>query len=492
MPARFESRSFLWIPLALVLLVGLGAGLAASVATAGDMTGRWGLGLEGGLIKLVEGKCDYSNVDEYLGLKFDRSLSPGWEAQLSYQYGYIRPGVGSPNMAAGFTFKTGGPYYTMISHPSINLLRRFRLEGTFSPKVGVGLGLTSWKVVNMGSQDVGLLPSGDPVRGYDIDEEPVALEGSDFTFSLDTGLDIFIRESVAVNLGVRLHLNPTNTKDNIGTSSYWGPSYVDANTGRGDLYLGVTCWFGNPDPDNDGIFSEFDACPDQPEDRDGFKDLDGCPDPDNDEDGIPDERDKCPDQPEDFDGFQDEDGCPEPDNDEDGIFDGVDGCPDEAEDMDGFQDHDGCPDLDNDRDGVPDELDLCPETPAQATVDQNGCPKVEEIQQSLVLEGVSFFSGSARLTPESLGTLSPVAKSLLAWPDVKIEIRGHTDSVGEPETNRDLSHRRALAVKDNLVHMGVDPSRITTVGYGEDYPLADNGSPEGRRINRRVEIHKLD
>ena len=66
------------------------------------------------------------------------------------------------------------------------------------------------------------------------------------------------------------------------------------------------------------------------------------------------------------------------------------------------------------------------------------------------------------------------------------------NSAGSPEVNRDLSHRRAQAVKDSLVHMGVDPSRLTVTGFGEDYPLADNGTPEGRRINRRVEVHKLD
>ena len=295
-----------------------------------------------------------------------------------------------------------------------------------------------------------------------------------------------------MNIGARMHFNPGNETDNIGTSSYWGPQHVDANTARVDLYLGMTWWFGSKDNDRDGIPNDLDNCPDQAEDIDGFNDLDGCPDPDNDGDRILDEVDNCPDLPEDFDGYNDDDGCPDPDNDGDGIFDGRDACPDEAEDIDGYKDEDGCPDPDNDGDGVLDDLDLCPGTPAQAVVDESGCPVAKEIQQDLILEGVSFLSGSAQLTPESLGILSAVAESLTAWPEVRIEIRGHTDSTGSPEVNRDLSHRRALAVKDSFVHMGVDPSRMTAIGFGEDYPLADNGTPEGRRINRRVEVHRLD
>src|SRR5262249_57152840 len=66
------------------------------------------------------------------------------------------------------------------------------------------------------------------------------------------------------------------------------------------------------DRDGDGVPDRDDLCPDEPEDRDGFQDEDGCPDPDNDLDGIPDEKDKCPHEPEDDDGCQDEDGCPDP------------------------------------------------------------------------------------------------------------------------------------------------------------------------------------
>lgn len=105
------------------------------------------------------------------------------------------------------------------------------------------------------------------------------------------------------------------------------------------LLLSGPAWAG--DKDKDGVPNKTDACKTEPEDKDGFEDEDGCPDPDNDKDGIPDTSDaKCPDEPEDKDGFEDEDGCPDPDNDGDGVLDADDRCPDELENDDT---PDGCP-----------------------------------------------------------------------------------------------------------------------------------------------------
>ncbi len=126
------------------------------------------------------------------------------------------------------------------------------------------------------------------------------------------------------------------------------------------------------DSDGDGIVDEQDLCPEEPEDFDGDKDDDGCPDivADTDGDGIFDDEDRCPREPEDLDGFKDTDGCPEPDNDGDGVLDVDDLCPMALEDHDGFEDTDGCPDTDNDRDGFADAQDECPDTPGKL----QGCP----------------------------------------------------------------------------------------------------------------------
>ncbi|MFH1278373.1 MAG: transporter [Candidatus Eisenbacteria bacterium] len=113
---------------------------------------------------------------------------------------------------------------------------------------------------------------------------------------------------------------------------------------RFSLALHLTGMLGGEDRDDDGVEDAYDECPGAPEDYDGYRDEDGCPDPDNDRDGVPDDWDKAPNDPEDYDGFEDDDGAPDLDNDGDGLPDVEDFCPDEPEDFDGVRDDDGCPD----------------------------------------------------------------------------------------------------------------------------------------------------
>jgi outer membrane protein OmpA-like peptidoglycan-associated protein len=101
---------------------------------------------------------------------------------------------------------------------------------------------------------------------------------------------------------------------------------------------------------------------------------------------------------------------------------------------------------------------------------------------------VLFDSGSATLKPGARDKLAEVARVLRKYPRTDLEIVGHTDSRGGEAPNQKLSERRAAAVRDVLVREGVDPSRITTRGAGETRPVATNDTPEGRALNRRVEI----
>jgi outer membrane protein OmpA-like peptidoglycan-associated protein len=255
---------------------------------------------------------------------------------------------------------------------------------------------------------------------------------------------------------------------------------------------------GCPDPDNDadGIPDAQDKCPDLPEDVDGFEDQDGCPDLDNDQDGVPDARDRCPNEPEDFDGDMDDDGCPDlvKDSDSDGVPDDLDRCPLQAEDIDEFQDEDGCPDLDNDLDGIPDTDDQCPNSPEtfNGFEDEDGCPDERPIDSQFVLQGVQFESGRATLTPDSYQVLDEVVRSLMAYPEVRVEIQGYTDSVGKASANLALSQRRADSVKQYLVNAGIDPTRVTARGLGEENPVASNTTPSGRAQNRRIEFKRLN
>lgn len=115
-----------------------------------------------------------------------------------------------------------------------------------------------------------------------------------------------------------------------------------------------------------------------------------------------------------------------------------------------------------------------------------------DISTPVVLEGVTFASGSAELTPESEKMLLRVLNTLNAYPDMKVEIRGYTDNVGKASSNQRLSQRRATAVRYWLLNKGVDPDRVVANGYGEANPIADNTTKEGRRLNRRIEFVKIN
>jgi len=260
---------------------------------------------------------------------------------------------------------------------------------------------------------------------------------------------------------------------------------------------------GCPDPDNDqdGILDVDDECPDDPEDKDGFEDEDGCPDEDNDQDGILDVDDKCPNDPEDKDNFEDEDGCPDYDNDQDGIPDSTDKCPIVPEDIDNFEDEDGCPDYDNDKDGIPDTTDNCvfePET-YNGYQDEDGCPdelpKPTEKEQKVLykkLSSINFKTGSAELTPESFVHLNFVVDFLKRYPHLRYEVQGHTDSRGSDEYNLLLSAARAASVRGYLRSKGVPDSALIAIGYGENRPIADNATAKGRAMNRRVEFKVIE
>ena len=255
------------------------------------------------------------------------------------------------------------------------------------------------------------------------------------------------------------------------------------------------------DTDRDGLFDDVDACPREPEDKDGFKDADGCPDPDNDEDGILDVSDRCRNKPEDVDQFEDEDGCPDPDNDKDGILDVDDKCPLDPEDTDGFEDTDGCPDPDNDRDHLLDVNDACPTEPEDfdGFEDTDGCPEEGSGLVNLTCEkieikdSVYFDTGSDHIQERSFTLLNQVAAVLQSATQIKrLRVEGHTDDRGKNAYNLELSQRRAASVMRYLLERGVADNRLTSEGYGETRPIADNKSPAGRSQNRRVEFVVLE
>jgi outer membrane protein OmpA-like peptidoglycan-associated protein len=99
---------------------------------------------------------------------------------------------------------------------------------------------------------------------------------------------------------------------------------------------------------------------------------------------------------------------------------------------------------------------------------------------------LSFDSGSAQLKPGAQTELNNIASILASCPNVRMTIAGYTDNVGNPEANLRLSRSRANAVVAQLTDRGVNSGRLATEGYGEQYPVADNSTSDGRAQNRRV------
>jgi OmpA-OmpF porin, OOP family len=214
---------------------------------------------------------------------------------------------------------------------------------------------------------------------------------------------------------------------------------------------------------------------------------------DADKDGVLDNVDKCPGTPAGV--AVDKDGCPL-DSDKDGVYDYLDKCPGTPAGV--VVDKDGCP-LDSDKDGVYDYLDKCPGTAAGVKVDKDGCPPPVAIKKEaaaapeIIEKGrttlhVLFDTNKANIRKNSFKDVEALADVMKQYPELNVTIEGHTDNVGSDAYNKKLSQSRADAVKKYMVDKaGIDAKRITAIGFGEENPIADNATKDGRAKNRRVE-----
>jgi len=323
---------------------------------------------------------------------------------------------------------------------------------------------------------------------------------------LGGGVKFYINRLLALRLDVRDNVSAAHQLDNGRTNNL-------------EFLLGLSITLGRKkeegkkliDSDGDGLFdpgqglpaSEEDKCPSEP----GPKSNQGCPLKDSDGDGLWDpgqgapaaEEDKCPDEP----GPKETQGCPLVDSDGDGLYDPGQGLPADQEDKcpsePGPKELQGCPAKDTDKDGFFDPgqglkpEDKCPQEPETKNgyQDNDGCP--DELPKEVkkftgVIKGINFDVDKDTIRPNSKGTLDSAVKVLKEF-EVRIEISGHTDADGSADHNRDLSKRRAEAVKKYLVDNGIAADRIETVGYGPDKPIADNKTKRGKAENRRTEFN---
>lgn len=305
------------------------------------------------------------------------------------------------------------------------------------------------------------------------------------TFNGTLGLKYWISEKVAIDAQTAYKhafeddVIPKHFQHSVGVTFKFGGTDTDGD----GIYdyddacpeeAGLEAFNGCPDSDNDGIQDSKDDCPNTA----GLAEFNGCPDADG--DGVMDKNDNCPNTP----GLASLNGCPDADG--DGIADGDDNCPNEA----GPSANNGCPWPDRDGDGVLDKDDNCPDV--AGTVANNGCPEITETEKDQLNEyakTILFDTGKSSIKDESEAVLRDIIAILNKYPTAKFTVEGHTDSVGSEKSNLSLSEARAASVKDYLVANGVDQFRLSSKGYGESKPIADNKTRAGRKQNRRVEIN---
>jgi OOP family OmpA-OmpF porin len=246
------------------------------------------------------------------------------------------------------------------------------------------------------------------------------------------------------------------------------------------------------DTDGDGVPDKRDKCPDTQ--KGARVDASGCP-TDSDGDKVWDGIDQCEGTPKG--ATVDAKGCPS-DSDGDKVLDGIDQCPNTP--AGATVDDKGCP-VDSDGDGVFDGLDKCPDTPKGLVVDPNGCP-IEMIEREtelldtgmIRLQNVNFETAKSDILPESFATLDAVGALLVKWPQLKIEIGGHTDGRGSAAANQKLSEARAKSVEAYMLQKYPDlkDEQFTVKGFGEARPVAPNDGEANWAKNRRVEFVVLN
>jgi len=233
------------------------------------------------------------------------------------------------------------------------------------------------------------------------------------------------------------------------------------------------------DSDGDGVADSQDRCP---QTFPGAKVSESGCELDSDGDGVVDSQDQCPQTP--AGAKVAESGC-ELDSDGDGVVDSLDQCPKSPEGAEVGST--GCQ-PDSDGDGVTDKLDLCPNTVQETKVDVTGCAS----DKTITLHGVRFLFSSDELNQESTEVLDQIVAILKQYPHLRLQVAGHTDSVGEAVFNLNLSQRRAESVREFLINeSGMSPDNISAVGYGEENPVADNSTPDATIVKVVVQFSKL-
>ncbi len=465
--------------------------------------------------KLIGGEVDDSSIREMGEFKFGYYFSRKFALWLNGGYGFVtvRDDEKNNSLSSHIEEKPDAPYRTTFMPISMGLRYNFLSNKIGVPYMGLGIGMFKWDLEN-------------------TDESTVIDSDTNLFVCGIFGAEWEISRHVGINFGFKYQHLFDQTGDMSGLSAS-ELNRGDVQSGNLSFGIGLTIRFGGyKDSDHDGFRNSKDKCPFSPEDFDGFEDEDGCPDYDNDKDALADSVETNtgifidatntgtdPNASDtDLDGIDDYDEIMKyktnpvsVDSDNDKLTDGdeinnyytnpvlADSDNDNINDYDEINIHQTDPNnADTDGDGIVDGKDMCP-TEAETFNgfnDTDGCPdkKPEVIfkkKAPIILEGINFKMGSSELTDEAKTVVMKVVRTLLDYPEMQLEISGHSDNTGSRSYNLKLSKARAQSVKQFLVDEGIEENRLQAIGLGPDHPIANNNTEEGRKKNRRIEFFRI-
>ena len=408
----------------------------------------------------------------YIGGRLGYQLHPSWTLEAAGGYSPTGQLSGNPPLDVDFLHFSGNVLYSPWSG----------LIG--GPFLTAGFGTTQIKPSVGESQNQGGIEAGGGLRFWLTDALGLRLEMRAINYKHDDPVDGKLSITHLVAGGGVVFAFGAKGRDTDGDGV---PDRKDkcADTPHGARVDETGC---PKDGDGDAVFDGLDQCEGTP--KGCTVDARGCQS-DADGDGVCDGLDTCADTPKG--ASVNAQGCPG-DADGDGVFDGIDTCPDTPKGA--TVNAQGCP-TDADSDGVPDGIDKCPDTSVGLKVDATGCPveylekETELLDTGMIrLQNVNFETGKAALLPESYATLDVVGAVLSKWPELKIEVGGHTDSRGSTASNQKLSESRAQAVLEYLTRKYPDlkADQYSAKGYGEGRALVPNTTDLNMAKNRRVEF----
>jgi OOP family OmpA-OmpF porin len=415
----------------------------------------------------------YNFAEGALKIKDDGYPMVGLEVQMNTPDSKISPEF-SLLYSSGVDYVGGGD--TDILRGAFNGVYTFDALDSVIPFAKMGIGIENIKDENFYNQSGFFVDAGAGAKVAFTDHIALKLEAI-YMGKIERVNSRFLDNNFAALAGLTFAFGAQEQKIIDGDDDNDGIlNSVDQcpNTQAGQKVDAQGCKVDGDD-DNDGVLNSVDTCPYTPA---GEKvDAKGCKvDGDDDHDGVLNSVDACPyTQTGEKVGA---DGCLV-DKDHDGVLNAMDECPNTP--IGTMVDEKGCKvDGDDDHDGVVNSKDICPNSAVGDAVNSDGCAKT-------IILNVQFGNNSDAVSDDSIPNIDAYAIFLKTHTNYNAKIVGYTDSKGSASYNQALSQRRADQIKYMLLERGVSSNQVTSVGMGEENPIADNATSEGRAQNRRIE-----